>query len=135
MKTTTQNIDTYLSSLPDNVRQDMQTLDAEIASLMTGESRKLWVGTFWGGTEQTIIGYGDLVYTRSDKQIVEWFKIGLALQKNYISIYVSMYPVKKYPGDLGRVRLGASNISFKNLSDLNLEELRTLITLAKTQAV
>ncbi len=135
MKTTTQNIDTYLSSLPDDIRQDMQTLDAEIAGLMAGESRKLWVGTFWGGTEQTIIGYGDLVYTRSDKQIVEWFKIGLALQKNYISIYVSMYSVKKYPGDLGKVRLGASNISFKNLSDLNLEELRALITLAKTQAV
>lgn len=135
MKTTTQDINTYLESLPDDVRDDMKILDKELSTLMQGSSRKLWVGKFWGGTDQTIIGYGDLSYTRSDKQLVEWFVVGLALQKNYLSIYVSMYPVKSYAGDLGKVKTGASNISFKKLSDIDLVELRKLIKLAKTRAV
>jgi len=134
MKTSSQDVTEYINTLPDTVRGDIKTLDHEISLIMKGKSRKLWVGTFWGGTEQTIIGYGDMTYTRSDKQVVEWFTVGLALQKNYISIYVSTYPVKRYTGDLGKVKLGASNISFKQLSDLNLEELRKLLTTATTPA-
>lgn len=132
MQTTTKDIDNYLASLPDEVRDDMVSLDKTISKIMKAEPRTLWQGKFWGGSEQTIIGYGDMSYTRSDKQIVKWFKVGLALQKNYLSVYISTYAVKEHAAKLGKVKTGASSISFKKLEDINLDELKKLIEIAKT---
>lgn len=125
----------YIKSLPDEFRPTIASLDKEISKVMNGESRVLWSGVFWGGTEQNIIGYGDLVYERRGKK-VEWFKVGLALQKNYISLYVSAVEDNKYLGqkygkELGKVKIGASSISFKNLDDLNLPNLLKLIEKAR----
>ena len=50
--------DEHIASLPDEVREDIATLDAAIVSAMPGEERVLWEGKFWGGTDQRIIGYG-----------------------------------------------------------------------------
>ena len=36
----------------------MVALDRRIVAGLPGRSRALWRGTFWGGTEQAIIGYG-----------------------------------------------------------------------------
>ena len=85
MEKTSRNVDEYLASLPEGVRGDMQALDREITEVMQGQTRKLWEGMFWGGGEQSIIGYGDYYYERPRKT-VEWFMVGLALQKNYISV-------------------------------------------------
>lgn len=60
MQRTTTSPGDYLASLPDDVRDDMTTLDAAIAPVFAGHERVLWGGIFWGGTEQRIIGDGDL---------------------------------------------------------------------------
>lgn len=127
--------DTFIASLADGTRESIEKLDKEIAKIMKGETRTLWKGTFWGGSEQSIIGYGDLVYDRKGKT-VNWFKIGLAVQKNYISLYVNAVEDNKYLGqtlgpDLGKVNIGASSISFKRLDDVDLPKLRELLKRAK----
>ena len=38
----------------------MATIDRVLVESMTGVSRRLRTGTFWGGTAQEIIGYGDI---------------------------------------------------------------------------
>lgn len=86
----------------------------------------------WGGLDQTIIGYGDWSYRRSDKEIVNWFKVGLTAQKNYISLYINtdedgQYLTKRYVDKLGKVKVGSSSVSFKTLSDVNQDELMELI--------
>ena len=53
-------VDRFLGGCSD----DMRLLDSVITSAMPGRSRTLWEGVFWGGTEQQIIGYGDLVQRR-----------------------------------------------------------------------
>lgn len=127
--------DAYIWNLPDNIKKDVDTLDKAIVKAMTGEDRVLWQGKFWGGSEQNIIGYGDYVYKRP-KGDIEWFIVGLATQKNYISVYVNAvednkYLVEKYVSKLGKVKAGKSNISFKKLSDVNLDELIELVKKAK----
>jgi hypothetical protein len=127
--------DTYIASIPDATREAIEKLDKEIAKVMKGETRTLWAGTFWGGTEQNIIGYGDLVYERKGKT-VNWFKIGLAVQKNYISLYVNAVENNNYLGqgfgaDLGKVKIGASSISFKRVEDVDIPKLRELLKRAK----
>jgi hypothetical protein len=124
--------DQYLQSLPADIREEMVGLDALITSAMPGRRRVVWEGTFWGGTEQTIIGYGDLVQERPGGATVEWFVVGLARQKNYFSIYVNAtaagrYLVADYAGRLGKAKVGSANVTFKRLADIDAETMRKLV--------
>jgi len=128
MKRVDKGIGAFLEVLPLDVRGDMVTLDREISIVMAGEDRSLYVGRFWGGSDQEIIGYGTVQYQRSDKKQVEWFAVGLALQKRYISVYVNVvedrqYLAEKYGPDIGKVKVGKSSISFSSLSDIDLNKL------------
>jgi hypothetical protein len=56
---------------------------------------------------------------------VEWFVVGLAAQKAYLSLYVNaaedgQYLAKRYADRLGRVKVGSANVSFRRLADLDL---------------
>ena len=86
----------YLASLPAAVGADMTALDELITAALPGHGRCLWEGVFWGGSEQRIIGYGDMSYVRSDKKRVDWFLVGLARQKNYYSVYVNAVDGRRY---------------------------------------
>jgi hypothetical protein len=135
MEKTTADPTGFIQSLPADVRTDIEALDALISDVMRGHPRVMWEGKFWGGTEQKIIGYGDLTYSRPGKATVHWFIVGLALQKSYLSIYVSAadddgYLVKKYQDRLGKVKVGSSVISVKKADDLDLSVLRELIVAA-----
>ena len=138
MKKTGKDPSAYLASLPDDVRDPMQRLDRLIGDVMEGQPRILWEGVFWGGTEQTIIGYGDLTTERTRGKVVEWFMVGLALQKNYLSLYVNavargQYVAEQYREKLGRVKVGKASISFKRLEDVDLDVLREVVTIARGQ--
>lgn len=122
----------YLASLPEEVGADMTALHERIKAALPDHERCLWTGVFWGGSEQTIIGYGDMSYVRSDKKRVEWFLVGLARQKNYYSVYVNAvdgrrYLAEAYAGRLGKAKVGKSSISFRTLADIELTVLSELI--------
>jgi hypothetical protein len=111
-------------------------VDAVLRKVMKGHSRVLWGGTFWGGSEQSIIGYGDYTYQRSDKKMVDWFILGLAPQKNYNSIYINAsdddgYLIQKYADRLGKVKVRSAAVTFKHADDLDLKVLEEVATLAR----
>jgi hypothetical protein len=138
MKKTRTSPDTFLKSLPAGVRGDMTQLHSTLSAATRGLPQSVWKGTFWGGSEQQIIGYGDYAYTGSRGKSVSWFIVGLAAQKNYISVYVNavdgrQYLAEKYKSKLGRVKVGKSNISFKRLEDLELDVLIGLVIRACAQ--
>ncbi len=122
----------YLASLPAETGADMTALHERIKAALPGHYPCLWAGVFWGGSEQTIIGYGDMLYVRSDKKRVEWFLVGLARQKNYYSVYVNAadgrrYLAEAYADRLGKAKVGRSSISFRTLADVDLDVLSELI--------
>jgi hypothetical protein len=130
--------DVFIASLPDPPRSDMERVDRVLSKVMKGHSRALWGGKFWGGTEQSIIGYGDYTSKRSDKKSVEWFIVGLAPQKNYNSIYVNAaddvgYLIQRYADRLGKVNVRRAAITFKKADDLDLDVLEEVVTLARDQ--
>jgi len=138
MQRTSTDPSAYLSSLPDETRETMQRLDNLIAGVFDGHPRVLWEGVFWGGTEQSIIGYGDLVTTQSRGRTVEWFMVGLALQKRHYSLYVNAvegrrYLAEAYAGRLGKVKVGKSSIGFAALDDVDLVVLTELLERARDQ--
>jgi hypothetical protein len=117
--------DQFLATLPDGVRDDIRTLDAELTRIFDGHERALWEGTMWGGTEQRIIGYGAYRYEGRSGASGDWFVVGLAAQKAHLSLYVSAaedgrYLVKRYADRLGKVKVGSANVTFKRLADLDL---------------
>ena len=129
--------DDHIASLADDVRSDISTLDAEISRLMKGQERVLWEGKFWGGSEQRIIGYGSYRYTGKSGASGDWFVVGLAAQKNYITVFVNAvadgaYVAESYKERLGKAKVGRSSISFKRLSDIDLAVLSEAITRART---
>ena len=99
---------------------------------MPDRRRALYEGTFWGGTEQKIIGYGHIVQPRPRGEDVHWFLVGLARQKDHYSLYVNAvadgaYLGQQYKGQLGKVKLGSASIGFKSLDDLDLDVLERLM--------
>ncbi len=139
MNKTKKDIFVHIESLPDELRQDIKHLDKIISEIMDGHSRVLWEGTLWGGTQQEIIGYGDYTINLSRGKKSEWFMVGLAIQKNYISIYVNavedgQYVAEKYRSKLGKVKVGKSSISFKRLDDLDMDTLKKVLSIARGQS-
>jgi hypothetical protein len=118
----------HLASLPEDVREEMDVLDRVIMAAFGSRDRRLWEGVFWGGTEQQIIGYGDIVQPRPRTEQVEWFAVGLARQNAHYSIYVNAvedgrYLLAQYAGRLGRAKLGSAVVSFTHPADLDLDTL------------
>ena len=79
-----------------------------------------------------MIGYGRFHYA-AGRNVVEWPLVGLALQKNYISVYftprVDGRPVtERYAADLGASRVGENNFSFAKVAQLNATVLAALLT-------
>ena len=124
--------DAYIASLPDEHREALTLVDGAIHRAMPDRQRVLWEGVFWGGTMQSIIGYGHIEQTGSSGNTVEWFLVGLARQKRNYSIYVNAvvnnaYLAHSYADRLGKVKLGAASIGFRRLEDLDLVVLTELV--------
>jgi hypothetical protein len=136
MKRSSTPVDRFLASLPDPPRTDLVAIDARIAEVMAGTDRVLWEGAMWGGTEQRIVGYGSYRYVNARGANVDWFVVGLAMQKSHLSLYVNAvedgaYLVKRYADRLGKVKVGSANITFKRLSDVELDVLLEMVARAR----
>ena len=135
--------DDYLNELADErVRNTMHRLDGLVRSAMPDRSRTLWQGVFWGGTDQTIIGYGDIVQERPRGDDVEWFLVGLARQKDTYSFYVNAVEDGRYLGQVfgdrlrapgvakSRVKIGSASIGFRSIDDIDQTTLGSLLVRA-----
>lgn len=115
---------------------DLARLDEVIREVFPEEDRVLWRGRMWGGTEQAIVGYTTVVQSRPRGDDVEWFLVGLAEQKNHLSVYVNavedgVYLVQARAASLGRVKVGAAAVTFRSVSDIDLDEFRALLVRAR----
>ena len=84
------------------------------------------------GMRFKMIGYGQSYYRATTGEKVEWPVVGVALQKNYISIYISVSQAgvpatDAYVGRVGALRMGRNNFSFEAFDDLNGEATSSLI--------
>ena len=127
---TTASVDAYLAGAdPDD---SLATIDSIIRRALPRGSRALWQGMFWGGTDQTIIGYGDIEQPRPGGATVPWFLVGLACQSRHLSLYVNAaedgeYLSKRYGPRLGVTKVGAAAISFTSAQALDHEVLAELV--------
>jgi hypothetical protein len=113
---------------------DLQALDALIRETVPGLERWFYPGAPAGGAgmRMNLIGYGCFQYEVKSGQRVEWPIVGLALQKNYISLYTSVVkddaPITdRYKGALGELKAGRGNFSFVKFDQLDRDAVVVLL--------
>lgn len=79
-----------------------------------------------------MIGYGKFHYRYKSGREGDWMLIGLASQKNYISLYVTctkegQYLAESYKPLLPKASIGKSCIRFKKLADVDIKVLEKLL--------
>jgi hypothetical protein len=119
------SLETYLAFDPTRTAE-LEALNALLRRTAPGLKCHFHAGTPAGeaGMRMNMIGYGRFQYAIKSGKTTSWPVIGLALQKNYISIYVSITRGRKplvscYAGKLGELRAGNNNFSFQKFADLN----------------
>lgn len=79
-----------------------------------------------------MLGYGSYHYKYASGREGDWCLIGLASQKNYISIYVCAtvdggYLAEKYRARFPKASIGKSCIRFRKLEDIDFDAIKELL--------
>jgi uncharacterized protein YdhG (YjbR/CyaY superfamily) len=79
-----------------------------------------------------MLGYGKFHYKYASGREGDWMKIGIANNKQYISLYCcgaddEGYVAERYRERLPKANIGKSCVRFKRLSDLDEDTLKELI--------
>lgn len=125
MNTELNSVEVFIDSIK-NRQEDIKKLDEFIVSVAPELKREVL-----DAAGIPMIGYGELIKNDKGKKI--WPLIGLAAKSNYISIFVAgekdgvSLPQIYDKDKLGKVNNGKKCIRFKNIDDLNLDEIKNLI--------
>jgi hypothetical protein len=119
------SLEAYLAFDPARTA-DLEALHALMRKAAPSLKRHFHAGAPAGeaGMRMNLIGYGKFRYAIKSGKTASWPVIGVALQKNYISVYVAVTwkgkpLVSFYAGKLGEKRAGGNNFSFVKFADLN----------------
>ena len=126
------SLDAYLGFDPKRT-SDLLKLDGVIRKTAPALKRHFHAGTPAGeaGMRFKMIGYGKFQYAIKSGKTTPWPVVGVALQKNYISVYMAVTRnkqplVKCHAGELGALRSGNNNFSFEAFDDLDAAQLAKL---------
>ena len=113
----------YISLLPEPRRSEIQKLHDYIRSVVPNLKPYIQSG---------MIGYGPYRYKYASGREGDWFVVGLASQKHYISIYVcgvvdGRYVAEKHKNDFPKASIGKSCIRFKRVEDIDPTALKTVL--------
>jgi len=113
----------YLAQLDEPRKAEVTALDA----LVRKAAPKLEPFVHSG-----ILAYGHWHYKSASGREGDWFRIGVASNKNYISLYICAsdgdgYVAERYKAALPKANIGKSCVRFKRLSDLDQDALKRLI--------
>ena len=112
----------YIAQLEEPRRTDVAALDTLIR-----KTAKLEPFIHSG-----MLAYGPWHYKYASGREGDWFRIGVASNKNYISLYICAgdatgYMAERYKEALPKASIGRSCVRFKRLGDLDPAALKKLI--------
>ena len=132
--TTKSDISSYLLSLPEPKRAEMESLHKHIQKLLP--KAKLW---FLDGKDEKgkvvsnpNIGYGSQTMKYADGSTKEFYQIGISANTSGISVYImgledKKYLIQTYGDSIGKAAVTGYCIKFKKLKDINLDILERAI--------
>jgi hypothetical protein len=122
----------YIAELKEPRKSDIAALDRLIRKLAPRLEPFIHSG---------MLAYGPCRYHYESGRQGDWFRIGVASNKSYISLYLSAsdsdgngYLAERYKDALPKADIGKACVRFKRLGDLDQTALGNLITQAATAA-
>jgi hypothetical protein len=123
MKTIKNNasVSGFLNAVEDNERRKDAKMLLKMMKEATGDKPHMW--------GDSIIGFGEYSYTRSNGQEFEWFQIGFSPRKNALSLYFmpGHDAHKKLLDQLGKHKTGAGCLYITRLSEVDLDVLQQVM--------
>lgn len=101
----------YVDGLPEPRRGDIGRLHLRVRAVAP---------TMAASAREGMLSYGTYHYKYASGREGEWFVLGIASQKNYISLYAPTLNLEPYVARLPKANLGRGCIRFKRLDDLDL---------------
>ena len=113
----------YIAAVEEKRRDDIQRLHDMIREVAPDLEPTMEFG---------FLGYGTYHYKYASGREGDWMRIGVANNKQYISLYCCAgddhgYVAERYKKRLPKANIGKSCVRFKRLSDLDEDILRELI--------
>jgi Domain of unknown function (DU1801) len=113
----------YIAKLGEPRKSEIATLDKLIRKLAPALEPFIHAG---------MLAYGPWHYKYATEREGDWFRIGLASNKNYMSLYVLAtdakgYVTERFKKALPKANIGKSCVRLKHLSDLDQSTLAELI--------
>lgn len=129
-------LDEYFNADPMR-KSDLEALDMLIRDTASKLERWFYAGASEGkpGMRMSLIGYGSFQYEMKSGERVVWPIVGVALQKNYLTLYTSVFkddaPIVdqyiQYIGRLGELKAGINNFSFVTFDQLDRDAVAALV--------
>ena len=116
-------VEKHIASLPDGRREAVQAVHDAVRAAAPELEATMW--------SDRIISYGTFRYRYESGREGDWFPIGLANNKGYVSLYICAadengYLAEQNADRLGKVSVGKSCIRFKRLDDIDLDVVAEL---------
>jgi hypothetical protein len=113
----------YLASLDEPRKTEIAMIDAFIRKTVPKLDPFICSG---------MLAYGPFHYTYASGREGDWFRVGVASNKNYISIYAcatvdGAYVAEQFKAQLPKASIGKSCIRFKRWSDLDPKVMSKLL--------
>jgi Domain of unknown function (DU1801) len=108
----------YVEGLPEPRRDDIGRLHARVRQVAP---------TMSASAKEGMLTYGTYRYRYASGREGEWFALGIASQKNYISLYAPTLDLEPYIARLPKANLGRGCIRFKRLDDLDMAVIDEVI--------
>ena len=132
-KVQAETLDEYFNADPLR-KSDLEALDMLIRDTASKLERWFYAGASEGqpGMRMSLIGYGSFQYEMKSGERVVWPIVGVALQKNYLTLYTSVFKddapiVDQYIGRLGELKAGVNNFSFVTFDQLDRDAVAALV--------
>jgi len=111
----------FIESIEHKKRREDGLKLLELFNKWTGEKPAMW--------GPSIVGYGNLKYTRSDGNTFDWFYVGFSPRKTSLSLYVSASHESnaKYLEKLGKHKMGSGCLYVNKLEDIDLNVLEKIV--------
>jgi hypothetical protein len=113
----------YISGIEEPRRTEIKRIDRLIRETVPDLKPHIQAG---------MLAYGPFHYKYKSGRQGDWFRIGLASQKAYISLYACAadergYVAERYRKRLPKANIGKSCVRFKRLEDLDVEVVKELL--------
>ncbi|WP_294678430.1 DUF1801 domain-containing protein [uncultured Fluviicola sp.] len=129
-----EQIKTYIASLPEAKRNEIQLLNERILQVSPG--CQLWFTDGKNAEGKVVsnpnIGYGAYMINYADGTSREFYRIGLSANTTGISVYIlgledKTFLAETYGSKLGKAKVTGYSIKFKSLKDIAVEVLESAI--------